>query len=109
MGKYQARAKALADVRRTEADIASMILRAPADGVVTLFPNLARRRLTSDNRRSSAARPLLAWRRHRRACPHFSTLQVSTRIDEVDRGRIQLGQTATIRVDAVPDREFNAI
>ena len=40
--------------------------------------------------------------------PDFSTLQVSTRIDEVDRGRIQLGQTATIRVDAVPDREFQA-
>ena len=40
--------------------------------------------------------------------PDFSTLQVSTRIDEVDRGRIRLGQTATIRVDAVPDQEFQA-
>ena len=38
-GKVQARAKAQADVRRVEADIASMTLRAPADGVVTLFPN----------------------------------------------------------------------
>jgi hypothetical protein len=40
--------------------------------------------------------------------PDFSTLQVSTRIDEVDRGRLVLGQTATVRVDAVPDREFQA-
>jgi len=26
----------------------------------------------------------------------------------VDRGRIKLGQTTTMRMDAVPDREFNA-
>jgi RND family efflux transporter MFP subunit len=107
-GKVQARTKALADVQRAEADIASMTLRAPVDGAVTLFPNWRAGGFFSDNPPE--------WRPGDRAwngaaiaeLPDFSTLQVSTRIDEVDRGRIQLGQTATIRVDAVPDREFQA-
>jgi RND family efflux transporter MFP subunit len=107
-GKVQERAKAQADVRRVEADIASMTLRAPVDGVVTLFPNWRAGGWFSDN--PPEFRPGdRAWNGATIAeLPDFSTLQVSTRIDEVDRGRIQLAQTATIRVDAVPDREFNA-
>jgi RND family efflux transporter MFP subunit len=107
-GKVQTRAKALADVRRVEANIASMTLRAPADGVVTLFPNWRAGGFSSDN--PPEFRPGdRAWQGAAIAeLPDFSTLQVSTRIDEVDRGRIQLSQTATIRVDAVPDREFQA-
>ena len=104
----QARAKALADVRRVETDIASMTLRAPADGVVTLFPNWRAGGIFSDN--PPEFRPGdRAWSGATIAeLPDFSTLQVSTRIDEVDRGRLQPSQTATIRVDAVPDREFQA-
>ncbi|MGO8818275.1 MAG: efflux RND transporter periplasmic adaptor subunit [Terriglobia bacterium] len=107
-GKVQARAKALADVRRVETDIASMTLRAPADGVVTLFPNWRAGGIFSDN--PPEFRPGdRAWSGATIAeLPDFSTLQVSTRIDEVDRGRLQPSQTATIRVDAVPDREFQA-
>jgi multidrug efflux pump subunit AcrA (membrane-fusion protein) len=107
-GKVQARAKALADVRRVETDIASMTLRAPADGVVTLLPNWRAGGIFSDN--PPEFRPGdRAWNGAAIAeLPDFSTLQVSTRIDEVDRGRILLAQTATIRVDAVPDREFQA-
>ena len=107
-GKVQARAKALADVRRVEADIASMTLRAPVDGVVTLLPNWRAGGFFTDN--PPEFRPGdRAWNGATIAeLPDFSTLQVSTRIDEVDRGRLQSSQTATIRVDAVPDREFQA-
>jgi RND family efflux transporter MFP subunit len=107
-GKVQARAKAQADVRRVEADIASMTLRAPVDGVVTLFPNWRAGGVFSDN--PPEFRPGdRAWNGATIAeLPDFSTLQVSTRIEEVDRGRIKSAQTATIRVDAVPDREFQA-
>ena len=107
-GKVQERAKALADVSRAEADIASMTLRAPADGVVTLLPNWRARGFTRES--PPEFRPGdQAWNGATIAeLPDFSTLQVSTRIDEVDRGRIQSSQTATIRVDAVPDREFRA-
>src|SRR5262249_34997590 len=32
----------------------------------------------------------------------------ATRLDESDRGRLQLGQTATIRLDAIADHEYQA-
>ena len=107
-GKVQDRAKAEADVRRAETDIAAMTLRAPTDGVVTLFPNWRAGGWFSDN--PPEFRPGdRAWNGAAIAeLPDFSTLQVSTRIDEVDRGRLALRQTATVRVDAVPDREFQA-
>jgi multidrug efflux pump subunit AcrA (membrane-fusion protein) len=104
-GKLEERTKAQADVRRAEADIAAMTLRAPVDGTVTLFPNW-RAGGYSDN--SPEFRPGdRAWSGAGIAeLPDFSTLQVSTRIEEVDRGRIQLAQKADLRVDAVPDRVF---
>jgi multidrug efflux pump subunit AcrA (membrane-fusion protein) len=107
-GKVQDRAKAEADVRRAESDIAAMTLCAPTDGVVTLFPNWRAGGWFTDN--PPEFRPGdRAWNGAAIAeLPDFSTLQVSTRIDEVDRGRLVLGQTATVRVDAVPDREFQA-
>lgn len=107
-GKIQDRAKAEADVQRAEKDIAAMTLRAPTDGVVTLFPNWRAGGWFSDNPPEFRAGDR-AWNGATIAeLPDFSTLQVSTRIDEVDRGRILLAETATVRVDAVPDREFQA-
>jgi Cu(I)/Ag(I) efflux system membrane fusion protein/cobalt-zinc-cadmium efflux system membrane fusion protein len=35
-------------------------------------------------------------------------LYIDLRLEEVDRGRIQLGQNVKIRVDAIPDKEFTA-
>lgn len=40
--------------------------------------------------------------------PDLSTMEISGRIDETQRGRVQVGQTATIKVDAIPDKEFTA-
>ncbi len=107
-GKIQDRDKAEADVKRAERDIAAMTLRAPADGVVTIFPNWRAGGWFTDN--PPEFRPGdHAWNGATIAeLPDFSSLQVSTRIDEVDRGRIQLDETSTVRVDAVPDRGFQA-
>ena len=106
-GKIQARTKALDDVTRAQASIAAMTLRAPTEGVVTLFPNYRTGNFFSDN--PPEFRPGdRVWAGAAIAeLPDFSTLQVNTRIDEVDRGRLQMGQKATLRVDAVPDREFS--
>jgi len=38
--------------------------------------------------------------------PDPSKLKISARIEEAERGQLKLGQTATIRVDAVPDVSF---
>ena len=106
--KVQERAKALADVQRAERDIATMTLRATDDGVVTLLQNHRAGGFNWDSA-PEFRQGDLAWHMAPIAeLPDFSTLQVNTRIDEVDRGRIQVGQSATVRFDAVPDREFQA-
>jgi HlyD family secretion protein len=35
-------------------------------------------------------------------------MRVELKLEEVDRGKVQLGQRVRIRVDAIPDREFTA-
>jgi multidrug efflux pump subunit AcrA (membrane-fusion protein) len=38
--------------------------------------------------------------------PDLSSVHLMSHIDESDRGQLKMGQTATIRVDAVPDRAY---
>jgi multidrug efflux pump subunit AcrA (membrane-fusion protein) len=40
--------------------------------------------------------------------PDLSSVHLATRLDESDRGRLQLDQTATIRLDAIADHEYQA-
>jgi HlyD family secretion protein len=40
--------------------------------------------------------------------PDISTLRVSGRVEEAERGRVKEGQPVTVRIDAVPDKEFPA-
>ena len=35
-------------------------------------------------------------------------MRIELKLEEVDRGKIQLGQTIRMRVDAIPDKEFEA-
>ena len=40
--------------------------------------------------------------------PDLSSVRIMSRIDETDRGQLKLGQTAIVRAEAVPDREYHA-
>jgi HlyD family secretion protein len=40
--------------------------------------------------------------------PDLSEMYVDLKLEEVDRGKLQLGQQVRIRVDAIPDKEFSA-
>ena len=40
--------------------------------------------------------------------PDLSSVHVMSHIDESDRGQLKAGQTATVRVEAVPDRDYQA-
>jgi HlyD family secretion protein len=107
-GKKQKRAKALRDAQVAEQDIGSLTLRAPVDGIVTILPNWRASGWSSDS-----APPFKegdrAWQGARLAeFPDISTLRVNGRVEEAERGRVQEGQPATVRVDAVPDKEFPA-
>jgi multidrug efflux pump subunit AcrA (membrane-fusion protein) len=40
--------------------------------------------------------------------PDLSSLYVDLKLEEVDRGKIQIGQNVRVRVDAIPDKDFEA-
>jgi HlyD family secretion protein len=40
--------------------------------------------------------------------PDLSVVRASARVDESDRGRLNAAQTATVRIDAIADKEFKA-
>jgi HlyD family secretion protein len=101
----QTRDKALYDVRDTERILASLQIKAPNDGLVSLLPNF---------RAGGPGRPAPEFRRGDRAwfgapiaeLPDLTQVQMTARVDEADRGRVQAGSSVRVRVDAVPDREL---
>lgn len=102
----QKRDKALFDVRETERILASLQVRAPIGGSVSLLPNF---RAGGPGSRASPEfkRGDRAWFGAPIAeLPDLTSVQVTARVDETDRGRIQIGSGVRVRVDAVPDREL---
>jgi HlyD family secretion protein len=95
------RSKASYDVKLDETALAQMSLRAPLDGVVTVLshwsPNGPQPYRLGDQVWSGASIAEL---------PDLSTLYFDARADEIDRSRLKIGQTALVRVDALPGEEF---
>ena len=104
----QKRNKARADLADTERTLDSLTLRAPTAGTISLLPNFR-------NGGPMVASPP-EFRRGDRVffgapiaeLPDLSTIQMSCRVDEADRARVQVGTPVLVRVDAVPDRELPA-
>ena len=97
------RAKADRDLALSRTYLGSMVLRAPADGILHILPN---------NRAQGSfgtARPPFqegdtVWTGAAIAeIPDLESLRVEFRVDEVDRGRVAMDQETLIRIDAVPD------
>jgi len=107
--RKQRREKALFELRQTQRNISLLSLKAPTDGMVNLLPNYRVRMMFGmgsgppDFREGDRAWPGAAIAE----LPDLSTIRVTGRVDEADRGRIKLEQTATVRVDAVPDKELS--
>lgn len=102
----QKRDKAAFDVRDTERIIGSLQLKAPIAGTVSLLPNF---RAGGPGSRASPEfrRGDRAWFGAQIAeLPDLTTVQMTGRVDEADRGRVQTGSGVHVRVDAVPDREL---
>ena len=101
----QKRDKALYDVKETERIIGSLQVRAPIAGSISLMPNF---------RAGGPGRAAPEFRRGDRAwfgapiaeLPDLTAVQMTARVDEADRGRIQTGSAVRVRVDAVPDKEL---
>lgn len=107
VGKKQKRDKSLFDVQVAERQIASLTLRAPADGMVTIMPNFRARSTTGvtpdfkEGDRAWAGAVIAEL-------PDLSVVRASGRVDESDRGRLRQAQAATVHIDAIPAKEFQA-
>ncbi|HEY1913599.1 MAG TPA: efflux RND transporter periplasmic adaptor subunit, partial [Vicinamibacterales bacterium] len=103
----QKRDKAQYDADDTERIIASLQVRAPIAGSISLLPNF---RAGGPGSRSQPEfkRGDRAWFGAAIAeLPDLSEIQLTARVDEADRGRVQVGSGVRVRVDAVPDRDLS--
>jgi RND family efflux transporter MFP subunit len=106
--KRRKREKALFDFQRAERGLQNLQLKAPVDGMVNVLPNYR------------ASGPFgggeVEFREGDRAwpgalvveLPDLSSIHLQARLDETDRGRLNVGEEATIRIEAIPGREFKA-
>jgi len=104
----QKKDKTVRDTDRAKTYLSKMILRAPHDGVVNILPNFR-----SSGSFGSAPPPFKegdqAWTGAAIAeIPDLSQMRIELKLEEVDRGRLKIGQMAKIRVDAIPEKEFTA-
>jgi multidrug resistance efflux pump len=107
-GRRRRRDKAQADVDRTLRSIEALKLVAPADGTVNILQN------------PRSGGPFggggVEFREGDRAwagagileLPDLSSIHLEARLDESDRGRLKIGQAATVKIEAVPGKEFAA-
>ncbi len=104
----QQRDKTVRDVDRAKGYLSKMVVRAPNDGIVSLLPNFR-----SQGSWGQAPPPFKegdrAWTGAAIAeIPDLSEMRIDLKLDEVDRGKLRAGMPVRIRVDAIPDREFEA-
>jgi HlyD family secretion protein len=99
--KTQASKKVAYDVRRAERALTKMILRAPLAGMISLVP-VWRPEGEVPFKPGDRAWPGAAMAE----LPDVSSLRISARVDETERGRIAIKQLITAQLDAIPDRQF---
>jgi HlyD family secretion protein len=100
--KIQKRDKARFDMEHAERQLRGLQIVAPVDGVVAIMPNWRSCCPPPDFKAGDRAWPgqVIA------EVPDLSTLRVTARLEEAERGRMQPGQRVVVRADAVPDREL---
>ena len=97
----QASAKAKFDVQRAERALAQMSIRAPSAGTISLLQHWTG---SSDAPYRPGDR---AWPGASIAeLPDATTLRISARVDETERGRLAPKQPVTVQLNAIPDRQF---
>jgi HlyD family secretion protein len=108
LGKKRKRDKAQADVDRTMASIEALRLRSPADGTVNILENPRSGNMFGgggvefrEGDRAWAGASILEL-------PDLSSIHLEARLDESDRGRLKVGQTASVKIEAVPGKDLSA-
>jgi multidrug efflux pump subunit AcrA (membrane-fusion protein) len=104
----QRKDKYVRDVDRSKSYLSMMVIKAPNDGIVNILPNFR-----APGSFGSSPPPFKegdrAWTGAAIAeIPDLSEMRIELKLEEVDRGKIKLGQKIRIRVDAIPDKDFSA-
>ncbi len=104
----QKKDKTVRDVDRAKSYLGKMKIYAPSDGIVNILPNTR-----TGGAFGSSPPPFKegdrAWTGAAIAeIPDLSSMRVELKLDEVDRGKVQMGQKLMVRVDAIPEKEFEA-
>ena len=104
----QKKDKTVRDVDRAKSYLGKMKIYAPSDGIVNILPNTR-----TGGAFGSSPPPFKegdrAWTGAAIAeIPDLSSMRVELKLDEVDRGKVQIGQKLMVRVDAIPEKEFEA-
>ena len=100
--KKQKQDQAAFQVQQDERSLAALALRAPLDGVVALQNHWQPQGGPTPFKQGDRAWPGAAIAE----LPDPSTLKITARIEEAERGRLKVGQTGAVRVEAVPDGSF---
>jgi hypothetical protein len=104
----QKKDKTVRDLDRANGYLSKMVLKSPIDGIVNILPNFR-----ASGSFGSSPPPFKegdqAWTGAAIAeIPDLTNMRIELRLDEVDRGKLQLGQKVRIRVDAIPEKELLA-
>lgn len=96
-----ASAKAKFDAERAAHSLDRMVVTAPADGTIRLVP------VWHDGAETPFKSGDRAWPGSEIAeLPDATSLHIIAHVDETERGRLTVAQTATVQLDAIPDRQF---
>ncbi len=100
--------KAVRDLDRTKSYLSKMVIYAPNDGIVNILPNHR-----AQGSFGSMPPPFKegdnAWTGAAIAeIPDLSSMRIELKLEEVERGKVKLGQQVRVKVDAIADKEFEA-
>lgn len=101
------REKAIADLERARRGLQNLELKAPSAGMVNVLPNprsggmFGGEQEFREGDRAWAGASVVEL-------PDLSSVHLEARLDESDRGRLNQGQEASVRIEAVPGKDFKA-
>jgi multidrug efflux pump subunit AcrA (membrane-fusion protein) len=104
----QKKDKTVRDMETAQQYMTLMKVRAPSDGIFNILPNFR-----AGGSFGQSPPPFKegdrAWTGAAIAeIPDLSEMRIELMLEEVDRGKLKLGQPMLIRVDAIPEKEFHA-
>jgi len=104
----QKKDKTVRDMNRAKGYLDKMAIYAPISGIINILPNFR-----TQGSFGSSPPPFKegdrAWTGAVIAeIPDLSSMRVELKLDEVDRGKLQIGQSVRVRVDAIPEKELMA-